>query len=68
MTIATESLHSPGYLCANLQQPYSRIKKAVETLNIKAAVTINGVGHYNAEQAEQIADHIKAQAEKRTKR
>jgi hypothetical protein len=58
MNPATQYLESIAHLCASLQAPYATIAKAVEALGLKPAVTINGIGHYDADACERIAEHL----------
>jgi hypothetical protein len=54
MNFTTEHLETLAHLCASLQAPYARIAKAVESLGLKPTVSINGIGHYDAEACEAI--------------
>ena len=64
MTIATTHLESIGHLCASLQAPYGRIRNEIDRLQIKPAVSINGIEHYSADDCERIADAIRNQESK----
>jgi hypothetical protein len=59
--MSTETMHleSIGHLCQSLQSPYARIQRAIEKLNVRPAVTINGIAHFNEEQTERIADAVR---------
>ena len=53
-------LESPAHLCASLQVPYGRVCRAIKALGLEPVLAINGVDHFNLEQCEAIADHLKA--------
>jgi hypothetical protein len=55
---ATSSLLSSGYLACNLQRPVTAVLKAARELAMEPALLLNGVPHYDAVQAEAIADHL----------
>jgi hypothetical protein len=55
----TMMLESIGHLCASLQAPYARIKRAAEALGLEPSVTINGIPHFDEEQCSAIAEHLK---------
>jgi hypothetical protein len=56
--MTTTHLESIGHVCATLQYPYGRIRRVVDKLGLKPAVTINGVDHFDAKQVEQIANEL----------
>ena len=56
-------LLSPSHLAGNLRRPVSSVLNAARELGIEPALTINAVGHFDAEQSERIAEHLQ-----RTKR
>jgi hypothetical protein len=62
-----QHLESLAHLSASLQAPYSRIAKAVESLGVKPAVTINGIPHFDGESCERIAEHLQAEPRTKTK-
>jgi hypothetical protein len=59
MSPTINHLESLVHLATSLRTPYSRVAKSVEALGIKPTVTINGIGHYDAEACERIADYLK---------
>ena len=59
----TQHLESLGHLCASLQAPYARVRRAVDALGIEPAVTINGVPHFDEQQCDCIAREIKSHKE-----
>jgi len=61
MTTATRHLESIGHLCASLQKPYATIRRAIDTLGIVPAVTINGIDHFDGEQCERIEKMIRGE-------
>lgn len=58
MTLTTRYLLSPSHLAANIQRPVSSVFKAAEELGIEPALVLNGVAHFDNEQAETIARHL----------
>ncbi len=48
-------LRSLGQLTSDLQRSYAALAKAVDTLGVKATVTIDGVAYFDVEAVERIA-------------
>jgi hypothetical protein len=57
-----QHLESIGHLCQSLQSPVARIQRAVESLGVRPAMTINGIPHYDGPQCEQIALALRVSA------
>lgn len=58
------SATSIGQLCAYLQQPISRIRRAIEALKVEPAIRLNNVDHYSDDDCERVRDYLLTQAQK----
>lgn len=61
MSISAPSISSIGQLCQTVQSSYTAVRRAIESLGIEPALTIDNVPHYPDSDMERIAEHLKGQ-------
>lgn len=66
MSTTTCDLRSIGQLAADFQKSVPRLERAVEQMNLRPSMRLNGVPYFDAKQVEQIeqALHPRTDAEK----
>lgn len=59
MNVAHEIV-SLGRLAGEIQYPLAALRKAATELGMTATLTINGIDHFSVEDAERIAERVRA--------
>lgn len=65
MTCETMDLRSPGQLATDLAAPYSAIIRVVRRLELRPAMTLNGLPYFDADQQERITTALRQRQEGR---
>ena len=62
MTLQTQSLETVSHLCQTFQRSYAVVRRALEEIGARPALTINGVDHYCEQDVERLAEQFRRSA------